>query len=56
MPCSNLVLCYSLMTSYLESCLIVCCRLRELLRSRLKECGWRDKLKDQCRSETILTV
>lgn len=24
-------------------------RLRELLRARLKECGWRDQLKDHCR-------
>lgn len=28
-------------------------RLRELLRARLKECGWRDQLKDHCRGELI---
>lgn len=25
------------------------CRLKELLRARLKECGWRDQLKEHCR-------
>lgn len=27
-------------------------RLRELLRARLKECGWRDQLKDHCRGSS----
>lgn len=27
-------------------------KLKELLRLRLKECGWRDQLKEHCRGET----
>ena len=26
-------------------------KLKELLRIRLKECGWRDQLKEHCRGE-----
>ncbi len=29
-------------------------RLKELLRKRLKECGWRDQLKEQCKGEALL--
>ena len=28
-------------------------RLKELLRLRLKECGWRDKLKEHCRGKQV---
>ena len=31
--------------------LFVACRLKDLLRKRLKECGWRDQLKEQCKGE-----
>ena len=30
------------------------CRLKELLRARLKECGWRDQLKEHCRGSLSL--
>ena len=33
--------------------LIVGLRLKELLRKRLKECGWRDQLKEQCKGEAL---
>ena len=29
-------------------------RLKELLRKRLKECGWRDELKERCKGEAVL--
>ena len=28
-------------------------RLKELLRIRLKECGWRDQLKEHCRGRSV---
>ena len=28
-------------------------RLKELLRARLKECGWRDDLKEHCRGMVL---
>ncbi len=33
-------------------------RLKELLRGRLRECGWRDQLKDHCRGTcvTLITI
>lgn len=34
--------------------IFVGCRLKELLRKRLKECGWRDQLKEQCKGEAVL--
>ena len=31
-------------------------RLKELLRNRLKECGWREQLKNHCRGRCLRNV